>query len=77
MARCLLAIASLQAAALRTLAKLHAHFWQGARFWAGSNREAADELQAGVWPAGGYWQPSMQPADQCANLDELNTKHIT
>ena len=64
-------------AALAGLAKLHAFFWEGSKFWAeaeggGEGAAACEELTAAVWPSGAYWQPSMQPAEQ---LTELVAKH--
>lgn len=59
--------------ALSTLARLHAFFWPGARFW--EDEAAGRELEAAVWPAGGYWQPSMQPAEQWDSLAERFAAH--
>jgi len=60
-------------AALSTLARFHGFFWSRSDFWR-SGKAACAELEATVWPAGGYWQPSMQPASQ---LDELSLKWET
>ena len=57
-------------AALSTLARLHAYFWHGSAFWRESSTTERSELIAAVWPAGGYWQPSMQPAAQFEQLAE-------
>ena len=57
-------------AALTCLGRFHAFFWEGSSFWRRGN-PATSELEAAVWPAGGYWQPSMQPASQ---FSELATK---
>mmetsp|Transcript_11596 Transcript_11596/g.38692 ORF Transcript_11596/g.38692 Transcript_11596/m.38692 type:complete len:538 (-) Transcript_11596:158-1771(-) len=59
---------------LASLARLHAFFWEGGAF---STRggEAAAELEAAVWPAGMYTQPSMQPAAQFDRLAEKYTEH--
>lgn len=62
-------------ASLRELARLHAFFWDGSRFY--QDAEAAKELEAAVWPAGGYWQPSMQTADQFDALADKYTQHYT
>jgi len=49
-------------AALSTLAKIHAYFWEGSDFWKDS--KAANELEDGVWQSGSYVQPMAQGADQ-------------
>ena len=56
---------------LAALARLHAFFWEGGAF-STSGGEAAAELEAAVWPAGMYTQPSMQPA---AQFDRLGHVH--
>ncbi|KAL1507956.1 hypothetical protein AB1Y20_007560 [Prymnesium parvum] len=62
-------------AALRALARLHAFFWEGAAFWR-EGAEATAELERAVWPSGGYWQPSMQPAAQFASLGATYREHV-
>ena len=62
-------------AALGALARFHGFFWEGSDVWRGS--EAASELEEAVWSAGGYWQPSMQPEDQWAQLPQKWTQHYT
>lgn len=62
-------------ASLRTLARFHAFFWAGSRFWT-EGGEAAAELEAAVWPMGCYWQPSMQPPSQFENLSEVCAGHL-
>ena len=74
-------------ASLATLARLHAFFWHGSDFWRqdGGGKDAAaaaaasaaqQELRDAVWPAGGYWQPSMQPAEQLTQLDAKYRQHL-
>lgn len=74
-------------ASLATLARLHAFFWDGSDFWRQGNdgKDAAAaaaaaaaqrELHDAVWPAGGYWQPSMQPAEQLTQLDAKYRQHL-
>ena len=60
-------------AALTSLAKLHGSFWQGSDYMRGGGTA---ELEACVWPAGGYWQPSMQPTDQWSDLDGKLQAHV-
>lgn len=55
-------------ASLRTLAKIHAFFWTGSRFW--TDRDAATELEASVWKSGGYVQPQMQTLNQCGGVSD-------
>ena len=62
-------------AALAALAQLHSYFWAGSTFWQRGG-EAAAELRAAVWPAGGYGQPSMQPADQFEQLAQKCAAHV-
>ena len=62
-------------AALAALAQLHGYFWAGSTFWQRGG-EAAAELRAAVWPAGGYGQPSMQPADQFELLAQKCAAHV-
>jgi len=59
---------------LAALARLHAFFWEGGAF-STSGGEAAAELEAAVWPAGMYTQPSMQPAAQFDRLAAKYTEH--
>jgi len=59
-------------AALKTFARLHAFFWSGSRFW---ERGSAQQLEAAIWPSGGYWQPGMQPKDQFLQLAEKWKEH--
>lgn len=49
---------------------MHAHFWEGSRFWT-EDAAAAEELERAVWPSGAYWQPSMQPASQMKEVVPL------
>lgn len=55
-------------ASIRALAKLHAFFWNGSSFWRDSkDREAARELEAGVWKSASYVQPNRN-LNQCQNV---------
>jgi len=62
-------------ASLTALAKLHAYFWAGSSFWQRGGAAAA-EVEAAVWPAGCYWQPSMQPDDQWSALADKCDAHV-
>ena len=62
------------AAALRSLARLHAFFWGGST-WQATDEAAVRELESAVWPAGGHWQPSMQPEEQWTQLAEKWETH--
>eukprot|EP00934_Nitzschia_sp_Nitz4_P006016 Nitzschia sp. Nitz4//scaffold131_size63436//25536//27848//NITZ4_006272-RA/size63436-processed-gene-0.116-mRNA-1//-1//CDS//3329535259//6006//frame0 len=55
-------------AALRTLAKLHAYFWTGSKFWSQENGRIAAELETSVWENGGYMQPKLQGYDQLSKV---------
>ena len=63
------------ASALRALARFHAFFWDGANVW--RDADVARELEAALWPAGGYWQPSMQPEKQWTELARSYSEHYT
>jgi len=52
-------------ASLRTLAKIHAFFWNGASFW--KDTQAAQELEDSVWQSASYVQPNRNP-NQCQNV---------
>ena len=60
-------------ASLTALAKIHAYFWVGSSFW--MDKEVAEELEASVWPSGGYIQPQMQTVNQCNNVAAAWTKN--
>ena len=51
-------------AVLSTLARMHATFTHAASAARGDNGKLQHKLASAVWPAGAYWQPKMQPADQ-------------
>ena len=53
-------------ATLTTFAKLHAFFWTGSSFW--SDKEAAKELEDGVWESASYTQPQLQTLNQCKDV---------
>lgn len=53
-------------ASLSTFAKLHAFFWHGSSFW--NDKDAAQELEAGVWESASYVQPRLQTLNQCQNV---------
>lgn len=53
-------------AALSTMAKIHAFFWNGSSFW--DDEEAGRELEAAIWDSGSYVQPKSQNKDQCKNV---------
>jgi len=48
--------------ALSTFAKIHAFFWTGSNFWR-NEKEAANELEEGVWSSGSYVQPQAQNSE--------------
>jgi len=50
-------------AALTTLAKIHAYFWNGSSFW--NDADAARELEEGVWESSDYVQMKRNPT-HCA-----------
>ena len=54
-------------AALVALAKMHAFFWTGSKFW---DQDAAitEELVAGVWESACYVQPKLQTHNQCQEV---------
>eukprot|EP00929_Paragymnodinium_shiwhaense_P049312 TRINITY_DN24880_c0_g1_i3.p1 TRINITY_DN24880_c0_g1~~TRINITY_DN24880_c0_g1_i3.p1 ORF type:complete len:842 (+),score=162.18 TRINITY_DN24880_c0_g1_i3:62-2587(+) len=62
--------------ALLTLARFHAFFWTGSNFWKGPAAEVS-QLEAAIWPAGGYWQPSMQQEEQFSDLAGKWTQHYS
>jgi len=43
----------------------------------GTKSAAACQLEEAVWPSGCYWQPSMQPASQMAQVAEHFDAHVT
>lgn len=51
-------------AALQTLAKIHAYFWDGSNFWK-NHPKAAQELEKSIWKSGSYVQPQAQGWEQC------------
>lgn len=53
-------------ATLTTLAKMHAFFWHGSSFW--DDKEAAKELEDGVWESASYVQPTLQTLNQCKDV---------
>ena len=61
-------------ATLSAFAKLHGFFWDNSAFWRAGGA-AAEELEAAVWPSGGYWQPAMQPAEQMDEVAAMWDRH--
>ena len=61
-------------AALTTLAKMHAFFWAGSKFWTAEGRSEAEskrkQMLDAVWPSGMYTQPDMQPKEQMTELTD-------
>lgn len=51
---------------LTTLAKMHAFFWNGSAFW--DDKDAAAELENGVWDSASYVQPKLQTLNQCKDV---------
>jgi 3'-phosphoadenosine 5'-phosphosulfate (PAPS) 3'-phosphatase len=56
--------------ALAELAKMHAYFWQGSRFWEKQEGKLGTNLESLVWPNGGYMQPNLQGTEQ---LDKVHS----
>jgi len=62
-------------AALTTLAKIHAFFWNGSTFW--DDADAAAELEASIWESGSYVQPKAQGFHQYKEVaKEWETKRL-
>jgi thiamine kinase-like enzyme len=60
---------------LSTFAKIHAYFWFNSKFW-NEHKDAANELETGVWESGSYVQPRAQP-NQCEIVAaEWSTKRL-
>ncbi|KAL7531647.1 hypothetical protein ACHAXR_004149 [Thalassiosira sp. AJA248-18] len=53
-------------ATLTVLAKMHAFFWYGSKFW--DDGDAAKELEDGVWESASYVQPKLQTLNQCKDV---------
>ena len=62
-------------ATLSVYASLHAFFWDNSAFWRAGGAAAA-ELEAAVWPSGGYWQPAMQPEEQMDGVAAAWDRHL-
>ena len=62
-------------ATLSAYAKLHGFFWEGSAFWRAGGT-AASELEAAVWPSGGYWQPALQPEEQMDMVAAMWDRHL-
>jgi hypothetical protein len=56
--------------ALAAMARLHAYFWIGSRFWSKNSGKLGEELKSIVWRNGGYMQPKLQGVDQFRKVNE-------
>jgi hypothetical protein len=56
--------------ALAAMARMHAYFWIGSKFWNKDSGKVGKELESIVWKNGGYMQPKLQGIDQFKKVDE-------
>jgi Ser/Thr protein kinase RdoA (MazF antagonist) len=61
---------------LSSLARFHAFFWRGSRFWRGGAASVHEELRASCWGSATYWQPSMQPPEQMTQVASAWETHL-